>query len=595
MSLRALKRIRRLKNKLKTSAKRLLKSNQFTHSLCRNAKTVVQNLRNPLPKLSCTKDIIDIMCPPEDWNRQRADIFEKDITFSILVPLYNTPEKYLREMLESVQFQSYPKWELCLADGSDDRHSEVQKICEAYAREDSRIKYRKLQENQGISENTNCCLEMATGQYIALFDHDDFLHPSALYENMKVICRTDADFLYSDEAIFQGDNVFNVVTKHYKPDFAIDNLRANNYICHFSVFKRTLIDEAGWFRKEFDGSQDHDLILRLTDKAKVIRHIPKIIYYWRSHSGSVAGNIDTKNYAVDAAKRAIKEHLEKNGLSAEVESTEAFSTMFRIKYELKKKQKVSILVNATNDAESIITSVIETSSYDNYELIVSVNSELLVFLQDKYKNYPRIKFIDNNDEKNIAKAKNQLASYADGYYLIFLTEHARIISRNWIEELIMYGQRKDVGVVGGKIYDRFENILHAGIALGIGENVVEYVHEGFDKADTGYMFKLCYSQNVSAVSGDCMLVRAALFQELGGFDINYSQVFEDVDFCVKAREKGYLNIFTPFCEITDTHRECKKHQYNENDSLKLKKACSGLINNGDPYYNTDLPEDKNRY
>ena len=228
---------------------------------------------------------------------------------SILVPLYNTPEKFLREMIESVLVQTYGNFELCLADGSDEEHSFVGDICKDYASKDKRVVYKKLEKNEGISGNTNRCVELSTGEYIGLFDHDDILHPSALYEYVKVINEQNADYIYCDEITFEGESINDMITLHFKPDYAIDTLRANNYICHFSVFKRSLLKETELFRKEYDGSQDHDMILRLTSLAENVVHVPKILYYWRSHPGSVASDISAKYYAIDAAKRAVQNHL----------------------------------------------------------------------------------------------------------------------------------------------------------------------------------------------------------------------------------------------------------------------------------------------
>ena len=223
---------------------------------------------------------------------ETAFVFNKDIKFSVLVPLYNTPKKFLEEMIRSVQYQTYGNWELCLADGSDGEHDFVERYCLRAAEADSRIKYKKLTENKGISENTNECIKMASGDYIALFDHDDVLHPSALFECMKAICNNDADYVYTDEATFLGNSKSTILSFHFKPDFAYDNLLANNYICHFSVFKASLIDKVGMFRHKYDGSQDHDIILRLTNAAKNVVHIPKLLYFWRSHANSVAMDIN---------------------------------------------------------------------------------------------------------------------------------------------------------------------------------------------------------------------------------------------------------------------------------------------------------------
>ena len=257
----------------------------------------------------------------EERARQEKEsaAFQNRVLFSILVPLYNTPEEYLRDMLDSVLNQTYDNWQLCLADGSDDAHAYVGKVVAEYrSRSENlakRIAYKKLDKNGGISYNTNQCLELAKGEYIAPFDHDDYLHPSVLYEYAKVINEQGADYLYCDETTFRESNLNHFVTIHFKPDYAIDNLRANNYICHLSCFDRKLLEGEELYRSEFDGSQDHDMILRLTDKARKIVHVPKLLYYWRSHAGSTAGNIAAKTYAIDAAKGAVADHLRRHGFA----------------------------------------------------------------------------------------------------------------------------------------------------------------------------------------------------------------------------------------------------------------------------------------
>ena len=309
---------------------------------------VMKKLAHKLHQKKVQKDYGSKSYPSEAVRKeQESTKFSKDITFSILVPLYNTPEKFLREMIASVQAQTYPKWELCLADGSDSEHKFVGDICRELADTDSRIKYKKLEKNLGISENTNECLRMATGEFIALFDHDDLLHPCALYENMKIICEENADYVYTDEVTFHGDSIDNMATMHFKPDFSPDNLLANNYICHFSVFDRKLLEKTELFRSAYDGSQDHDMILRLTKAAKNVKHIPKVLYYWRSHAGSVADNIDAKTYAIDAAKRAVRDYCKDNSIPLrKVESTKAFPTIFQLSYEISGNPLVSTALPA---------------------------------------------------------------------------------------------------------------------------------------------------------------------------------------------------------------------------------------------------------
>ena len=338
----------------------------------------------------------------EEAKRQRETKFDRDIKFSILVPLYNTPEKFLRQAIESVVAQTYENWELCLADGSDAEHGSVEKICKEYMEKDrkylqqcnsslsNRIVYRKLSKNEGISGNTNACYSMATGNYIALFDHDDVLHPSVLYEYMKVICEKGADYIYCDETTFKGNKTIDdMITLHFKPDFAPDNLRANNYICHFSAFDRKLLEGTELFRSQFDGSQDHDMILRLTSRATCVVHVPKLLYYWRSHAGSVASDINAKSYAIEAAKGAVAAHLTEQGYkNFEISSTKAFETIFRIKYEILGNPKVSIVIpnkDHIEDLKRCITSIVEKSTYDNYEIVIVENNSVTEEIFEYYK------------------------------------------------------------------------------------------------------------------------------------------------------------------------------------------------------------------
>ena len=597
---------------MKNGTKKVLKSNKLTYAACRKIKHAIkgQPQQPDIPKeIESVEEITYILCDKELWQKQRATKFDKNIKFSILVPLYNTPERYLREMIESVQYQSYEYWELCLADGSDDEHKQVGKICLEYSEKDNRIKYEKLTENLGISGNTNACIDMATGEYIALFDHDDYLHPSVLFENMKAICEHNADYVYTDEATFEGTNIFNIITRHCKPDFAIDNLRANNYICHFSVFKAELLEKAGRFRSEYDGSQDHDLILRLTEKANKVFHIRKILYFWRSHPASVAADINAKTYAIDAAKRAVEAHMERTGMKAEVMSSKAFPTIFRFKYELLGTPKVSILIpnkDHKHDLKVCIDSILKKTTYPNYEIIViennSINEETFAYYE-KIKKNEKIKVVHYEDEFNYSKINNFGAKYATGEYLLLLNNDTEVISKNWIEELMMYGQREDVGVVGAKLYYGDDTIQHAGIVIGLGaDRAAGHTHYGVDRENVGYMGRLYYAQNVTAVTGACMLVKTSLYNELGGLDEEFKVAFNDVDFCLRVREKGYLNIFTPYCELY--HYESKSRGFEDTESKRerfksevvlFRDRWKDALESGDPYYNPNFSLDRSDF
>lgn len=538
--------------------------------------------------------------------KEETTVFPKDVTFSILVPLYNTPERFLREMIESVTAQTYGKWELCLADGSDDAHDFVGRICQEYRQKDSRIKYQKLAKNEGISGNTNECYKMATGNYIALFDHDDLLHPCVLFAYMQAICEKDADYIYCDEATFKGNSINHMITMHFKPDYAPDNLLANNYICHFSVFSRELLESGELFRSQFDGSQDHDMILRLTAKAKHIVHIPRILYYWRSHKGSVASSIDAKTYAIDAAKGAVADHLTKLGYrNFEIESTRAFATIFRIKYELTSRPLVSIIIpnkDHVDDLSRCVESVINLSTYDNYEIVIVENNSETAEIRTYYEEisrHPRVQVVEYKGDFNYSKINNFGVQYAKGEYLLLLNNDTEVITPDWMEELLMYAMRKDVGVVGAKLYYPDKTIQHAGIVIGLGAHrTAGHTHYRIPEANVGYMGRLCYAQDVTAVTGACMMVSKALYEELGGLDESFTVALNDVDFCLRVREKGFLNIFTPFAELyhyesksrgSDKKDERALRYQQESDRFRVKWADA--LAKGDPYYNPNFSLD----
>ncbi len=459
---------------------------------------------------------------PEEAKRQQEEAFARMVKISILVPLYNTPQTFLNEMIDSVLAQTYQNWELCLADGSDHEHDDVEARCQEYVRQDSRIRYKRLEKNEGISGNTNRCYEMATGYYIGLFDHDDVLHPSVLYEYVKVINEQDADYIYCDETTFKGDSIDNMITLHFKPDFAPDNLRANNYICHFSVFSRALLEGTELFRSGFDGSQDHDMILRLTANAKNVVHVPKLLYYWRSHKASVASDISAKPYAIAAAKGAVAAHLQSCGFqNFEIKSTRAFDTIFEIKYEIAREDKISILIPNKDHIEDLrrcITSIQERSTYENYEIIVIENNSAEQATFDYYKTLEgqeKITVVTYEGDFNYSRINNYGAGFATGEYLLLLNNDTQVITMNWLEAMLMYAQRSDVGAVGAKLYYGDRTIQHAGVVIGLGAHrTAGHTHYKINYDNLGYMGKLCYAQNVSAVTGACLMVKKVVLQPL---------------------------------------------------------------------------------
>lgn len=559
----------------------------------------------------------------EERQKQEAAVFERMPKISILVPLWNTPESFLTEMIGSVQWQTYKNWELCLADGSDDAHAYVGEYCKRLAAQDSRIVYQKLAKNEGISGNTNECYKLASGEFIGLFDHDDILHPCALYEYVKAINEKDADFIYCDEATFKSPDINKMITMHFKPDYAIDNLRANNYICHFSVFSRELLDGTELFRTKFDGSQDHDMILRLTDRAKCVVHVPKLLYYWRCHPGSVASGVDAKPYVVEAAKGAVADHLRRHGFKHfQITSTRAFETIFKIRYEIIGTPKISIVIANKDhqpDLKRCIDSILEKSTYENYEIIVVENNsttpEIFAYykeLQAAYENGAtendrKIRVVTYTTKEgetfNYSRVNNYGVSYATGEYILLLNNDTQVITVNWMEELLMYAQRQDVAAVGAKLYYADKTIQHAGVVLGLGAHrTAGHSHYGQHRDNLGYMGRLCYAQNVSAVTGACLLVKKSLYDEVGGLSEDFAISLNDVDFCLKLREKGFLNVFTPFAELyhfesvsrgLDDQGE-KAERYNK-ESEHFRTKWKEVLAKGDPYYNPNFSLDRSDF
>lgn len=548
---------------------------------------------------------------PEEAKRQRETVFPRMVKISILVPLWNNDRQFQIEMLNSVMDQTYENWELCLADGSDEAHAYIGELCKEYAaKAGGRIRYEHLSKNLGIAGNTNACFQMATGEYIGLYDQDDILHPSTLYEYVKVINEQDADYVYCDETTFKSGDINKMLTMHFKPDYAPDNLRANNYICHFSVFSRELMDGTELFRSKFDGSQDHDMILRLTDRAKHVVHVPKLLYYWRCHEGSVASGIQAKPYAVEAARGAVAEHLRKHGFTHfQITSTRAFETIFRIRYQILGDPKVSIVIANKDHVEDLrrcITSILTKSTYDNYEIIVVENNSTTQEIQEYYKELEkedRVRIVTYKGAFNYSAINNLGVSEALGEYVLLLNNDTEVITVNWIEELLMYAQREDVGAVGAKLYYGDKTIQHAGVVIGLGAHrTAGHVHYKQPKQNLGYMGRLCYAQDMSAVTGACLMVKKSLYEELGGLDETFAVSLNDVDFCLKLREKGLLNVWTPFAELYHYESQSrglddqgeKAERYNKESEL-FRQRWKKVLEKGDPYYNPNFSLDRSDF
>ena len=542
---------------------------------------------------------------------ERETVFPRMPKISILVPLWNNEPEFQKEMLDSVMNQTYQNWELCLADGSDDAHSYMGEISKEYAaRSNGRIVYKKLEKNEGISGNTNACLAMATGEFIGLLDQDDILHPSTLYEYVKAINEKDADYIYCDETTFKSGNIDHMLTMHFKPDYAPDNLRANNYICHFSVFKRDLLQGTELFRSQFDGSQDHDMILRLTDAAQNVVHVPKLLYYWRCHATSVASNIEAKPYAIEAARGAVAENLRSHGFkNFQITSTRAFETIFKIRYQIIGSPRISIVIpnkDHVEDLKRCISSIEEKSTYDNYEIVVVENNSETKEIKDYYellKDDPRVKVVTYTGSFNYSAINNFGVKETNGEYILLLNNDTQVITVNWMEEMLMYAQREDVGAVGAKLYYGDKTIQHAGVVIGLGAHrTAGHTHYKQHRENLGYMGRLCYAQDVTAVTGACLLVKKSLFEKVGGLDESFAISLNDVDFCLKLRKLGLLNVFTPFAELyhfesisrgLDDQGE-KAERYNR-ESAHFRDKWKKELQQGDPYYNPNFSLDRSDF
>lgn len=532
--------------------------------------------------------------------KESATVFEKDIKFSIVVPLYNTPIKFLKQMIDSVTNQTYVNWQLCLADGSDNQHNYVEEYVKSIT--DKRICYKKLTENKGIADNTNECIAMADGDYIALFDHDDLLHPSALFEMMRAICDKDADFVYTDEVTFVG-RPNNITIYNFKPDFSPDTLRSYNYICHFTAFKRQLLDEVGGFNREYDGSQDYDLILRLTEKAKNVVHIPKALYFWRSHKASVASDVSAKPYVVESAKRALAAHLERVGFCGRVEDA-TVPTTYKIQYDIVGEPLVSIIIpnkDHSDDLKKCLNSVYKKSTYKNFEIIVvennSTEQKTFEYYKEAEAKYSNLKVTTWEKGFNYSAINNFAVKESKGEYVLLLNNDIEIITDDWIEQMLMYAQRSDVGAVGAKLYYDDDTIQHAGVIVGLG-GVAGHSHKGFARENPGYMARAAIAQNLSACTAACLMMRKDVYNEVGGLDEGYAVAFNDIDFCMKIRKADYLIVFTPFAEFYhyesksrgDEDTPEKRARFNS-EIFRFQERWEKELKAGDPYYNPNLSLD----
>ena len=548
---------------------------------------------------------------------------------SIVVPVYRTPEIFLREMIESVMNQTYANWELCIADASPigakmkedlakikgkkkreailaipDQETELTAIIREYQGKDARIRYEILKENKSIAENTNAALEMATGDFAGLLDHDDLLEPNALFEVAEKILQDDrVDAVYTDE-----DKINSKGNKHLtpnmKPDFNLDLLRSNNYICHLFVVRRILISKVGGFRKEFDGAQDYDFIFRCIEAADKIAHVHKVLYHWRTHEKSTSDNPDSKLYAFHAGKRAVESHLQRMGIQATVEETCDLG-YYRVKYPVTGHPMVSILIPNKDQLATLkkcLKSVWEKTEYDNYEILIIENNSTEKETFDFYKKidgkrHVRVLYWDR--EFNYSAINNFGAKHAKGEYLLLLNNDTEVITKGWMKELLSNCQRPEVGMVGAKLYFPDNTIQSAGTIIGMG-GMADHAFVNMDRKKAGYMHRASIQMNLSGVTAACAMVKRTVYEEVGGLEEKLTVAFNDVDLGLKIVTAGYLIVYDPFAELY--HYESKSRGVNDEKKERHAKEVrytqekwKEFLEAGDPCYNQNLTLAKHNF
>jgi glycosyltransferase involved in cell wall biosynthesis len=527
------------------------------------------------------------------------ELFKYTPKFSIIVPVYNPPEKYFREMLESVLAQVYTNWELCL---SDDNSSNpyIREIIEEYAEKDPRVKYVFRKENGHISACSNSALAIASGEFAVLVDHDDLITSDALYQVAALLNKfPEADLIYSDEDKMDEGNILK--EPHFKPSWCPDNLLSRNYFGHLVILRLEIINKLGGFREGFEGSQDYDLLLRFTERTKRIYHIPKVLYHWRMHSESTSGNSEAKQYAYKAAQKALEETLERRGESGKVEFLPFFRG-YSIRYQIRNTPKISIIIPSKNKSEMLkacLDSIISKTTYTNYEIIVVDNGSTEPAAIEFYKSM-RAKHKDIFHQYdfdvpfNFSKIINFGASKASGDFFVLLNNDTEVISEDWIESMLGYAQRDTTGVIGVKLLYPNKTIQHAGVIIGLG-GAAGHVFVGQYRDEPGYFNYINTVNNYSAVTGACMMIKKDIFVSINGFDEKYSVEYNDIDFCLRVKEAGYDNVYLPHVELY--HHESisrgsifsTKEKYNQHiKELGLFKKQWQKYITADPCYNIHL-------
>lgn len=504
-------------------------------------------------------------CPTkEELMRQREVEFSVQPLISIVVPTYQTPIPFLKDMIDSVRKQSYEKWELCIADGSlngDENDTKVIRVREElnrYSMEDKRIKVVYLEENQGIAENTNQALALATGEYIGLFDHDDMLTPDALYEIVKAINDYDYDVLYTDEDKISEDS-HDYKKPVFKPDYSPELLCANNYITHFFVAKKSIVDRLGGFRKEYDGSQDYDFIFRCVELAKKVGHVSKVLYHWRMHGGSVAGDPTSKMYAYDAGKKAIQSHYERVGIQANVKHMERLG-LYHTEYKMIKQPLISVIVYGEDDEKKKRCSEwFKRKDYSNLEILASagINVEEI----------------------------NTLAEKARGSYLFFVSENLESVERDALQQMAGVLQIQNVGAVSGKVIGRKHTVEDVGVVFRTNGDLCK-ANYGIGDCDYGDMFRAKVMSNYSILSLNCFMTHKNTFEELGRFNKHFSLSFATADYCLKLRMHGKRCVMQA-STVWESKDSMKTGIINDEERERFYKEWQEVLRMGDSYYNSN--------
>lgn len=531
--------------------------------------------------------------------KQRSAKFNYMPKISIVVPMYNTKFSYFVELIDSINNQTYQNFEVCLADSSKIPDVQIQKYIQEL--NSNKIVYKNISQNLGISENTNVAISFSTGDYVAFCDHDDVISINALYEVVKAINSSDADFIYTDEDILENGIRKN---PHFKPDFSPDLLTSYNYICHLCVVKRKLLDEVGLLNKEFDGAQDYDFVLRATEKAKNIVHIPKVLYHWRAHETSTSYSSSAKEYVYMAGKRAIEEHFKRINIKAKVEILDE-PGRYRVKYDVIGNPKISVIIpnkDSKSDLKKCIDSILK-SSYQNYEIVIVENNSKTKEIFDYYdkiqKDNDNIKVVSIKIDKfNYSLINNFGVKNSKGEYIVLLNNDTKVLSNDWMEEMLGICQRDDVGIVGAKLLYPDFKVQHAGVVVGIG-GVAGHVNVNIAENEEGYFSRANVINNFSAVTAACLMIKRSIFEKIDGLDEKLKVAFNDIDLCMKVRKLKYLIVFTPYAKLM--HYESKTRG-SEDTPEKIKRFESEMdvfkskwkdeLDRGDPYYNINLRLDK---